>query len=349
MKYFARSAWIVAGCVAAVLLASTPGGAQDLEEWQQRELLTLQDAVGAVRTGMMAPDEAPIEYLPSYMQGPDESVYAPFTMLIDSSAITTDNLAVLVSLAPPSDAASPDAEHPDTVFENGFYAEATKMDSGQIRLSSALQAVSGEYDMFIAIRDSFDGDAPVESSINPVTGQPVRGTVVPPIAILRERVSIPDLWNDELAVSTVFLGESLQMLAEAPTVEDMVEFPYTVGAIRVVELRLENTLTKADTLSWVFQVYNPGDDGGMPDITINYEFFTQNDGAEAFFNRTAPVVLGPQTLPPGFDVTVAPLGDGQNIPLGGFPAGDYRLEIKVTDNERSAELTEDLLFTVTES
>jgi hypothetical protein len=349
MKYFARSAWIVVGCVAAVLLASTPGGAQDLEEWQQRELLTLQDAVGAVRSGMMAHDEAPIEYLPSYMQGPDESVYVPFTMLIDPSAITTDNLAVLVSLAPPSDAAAPDAEPPDTVFENGFYAEATKMDSGQIRLNSALQAASGEYEIFIAIRDSFDGDAPIESSINPRTGQPVRGPLIPPIVIRRERVSIPDLWNDELALSTVFLGESLQMLSEAPTVEDMVEFPYTVGAIRVVEPRLENTLTKADTLSWVFQIYNPGDDGGMPDITINYEFFTQNDGAETFFNRTAPVVLGDQTLPPGFDVTAAPLGDGQNIPLGGFPAGDYRLEIKITDNERSAELTEDLLFTVTES
>jgi len=134
------------------------------------------------------------------------------------------------------------------------------------------------------IRDSFDGDAPIESSINPRTGQPVRAAVVPPISIRRERVSIPDFWNDELAVSTIFLGESLQMLAEAPTVEDMVEFPYTVGAIRLVP-RLGNTLTKSDTLSWVFQIYNPG-----------------NDGAETFFNRTAPVVLGDQTLPPDFDV-----------------------------------------------
>lgn len=347
MKYFARSAWIVAGCIAAVLLASTPGGAQDLEEWQQRELLTLQDAVGAVRSGMMAHDEAPIEYLPSYMQGPDESVYVPFTMLIDSSVITTNNFAVLLTLVAPSDPASPDAEPSDAVFENGFYAEVIKMDSGQVRLSSALQAPSGEYDVFIAVRDSFDGEAPVESSINPVTGQPVRGTVIPPISIRRERVSIPDFFNDELALSTIFLGESLTMLPEAPTAEDMVEFPYTVGGIRLVP-RLDHTLTKADTLSWVFQIYNPGNDGGMPDLTINYEFFTVKDGAEVFFNRTAPVVLGDQTLPPGFDATTAPLGDGQNIPLGGFPAGDYRLEIKVTDNEGSGELTEDLLFTVAE-
>ena len=131
MKYFARSAWIVAGCVAAVLFASTPGGAQDLEEWQQRELLTLQDAVGAVSSGMLAPDEGAIEYLPSYMQGPEKTVYLPFTMLIDPAAIATDNLVVLVTLAAPSDATSPDADPSDAVFENGFYAEATKMDSRQ--------------------------------------------------------------------------------------------------------------------------------------------------------------------------------------------------------------------------
>lgn len=345
MKYFARSAWIVAGCVAAMLLASSPGGAQSLEDWQNAELQTLLEAVREVRSGMRTPDEGAIEYLPSYMQGPDETVYLPFTMLIDPAAITSDNLAVFVSVVAPSE--TPEAEPSDAVFENGFYAEATKTDSGQIRLSSALQAPSGEYDMLIAIRDSFDGEAPIESSINPRTGQPVRATVIPPIAIRRERVSIPDFFNDELTLSTIFLGESLQMLSEAPTVEDMVEFPYTVGGVRLVP-RLDHTLTKADTLSWVFQIYNPANDGGMPDLTINYEFFTQKDGAEVFFNRTAPVVLGAQTLPPGFDVTKAPLGDGQNIPLGGFPAGDYRLEIKVTDNEGSAELTEDLLFTVAE-
>jgi len=111
--------------------ASTPGGAQNLEDWQQEELRTLLHAVGEVRSGTLAPDEGAVEYLPSYMQGPDETVYLPFTMLIDPAAIATDNLVVLVTLAAPSDATSPDADPSDAVFENGFYAEATKMDSRQ--------------------------------------------------------------------------------------------------------------------------------------------------------------------------------------------------------------------------
>lgn len=347
MKYFAPSAWIVAGCIAAVLSASAPVGAQELEKWQEEEVRTLLLAVGEARSGSRAPDEGTIEYLPSYMQGADGIVYVPFTLLIDPSIITTPNFVAFISLAPASDALAAGAEPPRPVFENTFYAEADTMESGQIRLSSALQSAGGEYDVYIALRDSFDGDAPIESAINPTTGQPVRAPVVPPITILRERVTIPDLWNGELAVSTIFLNESVEMLSAAPTPEDLAEFPYTVGGARIVP-RLDNQLTKSDTLGWVFQIYNPGHDGGMPDITINYEFYTVADGSETFFNRTAPVALGSRQLPAGFDVTQATLVDGQNIPLGGFPVGDYRLEIKVTDNEGNAELTRDLLFSVTE-
>ena len=40
---------------------------------------------------------------------------------------------------------------------------------------------------------------------------------------------------------------------------------------------------------------------------------------------------------------------GQTVPLSVFPAGDYRLEIKVTDNTNSAEIIENVMFTVLES
>ena len=38
------------------------------------------------------------------------------------------------------------------------------------------------------------------------------------------------------------------------------------------------------------------------------------------------------TLPPAFDMSLGhQLQTGQAVPLASFPAGDYRLEIKVTD------------------
>ena len=119
-----------------------------------------------------------------------------------------------------------------------------------------------------------------------------------------------------------------------------------VGPTRVIP-RLSADFGKQDQLGFVFVIYNTGHDGGMPDITVDYDFYARNGGGEEFFNRTAPQQLGPQTLPPGFDVRQGmQLVTGQNIPLGGFPAGDYRLEIKVTDNEEDEELTQDLFFSV---
>ena len=37
---------------------------------------------------------------------------------------------------------------------------------------------------------------------------------------------------------------------------------------------------------------------------------------------------------------------GQIVPLATFPEGDFRLEIKVTDNKAQKSLTRDVLFTV---
>ena len=87
----------------------------------------------------------------------------------------------------------------------------------------------------------------------------------------------------------------------------------------------------------------------MPDVTVDYDFHQVTASGEEFFNRTAQQELSNRTLPDIFDVTEGfQLVTGQNIPLASFPAGDYRLEIKVTDKEDSNEISKDLLFTIEE-
>ncbi len=349
MKDCVRSAWVVAGCVTAMLLAVAPVGAQDLEDWQEEELRTLVAAVDQARRGERAPDVGAITYLPSYLKGAEDVTYVPFTLLIDRAAVSDedndvqDNIVAYVAMAEPGSDSS------DLDFENGFYVEADEREGDRVRVAGNLQAEGGDYDLYIAIRYSFDDDAPIERSLDPVTRQIIEQTVVPPITILRERVTIPDLWNDELQTSSVLLTQDVQPLQQAPTPEELAEFPYMVGPTRVIP-RLSGDFGKQDVLGFVFVIYNTGHDGGMPDVTVDYDFYTQNDGGEDFFNRTAPQQLGPQTLPPGFDVRQGmQLVTGQNIPLGGFPAASYRLEIKVTDNEEDEELTQELFFSVADN
>jgi hypothetical protein len=53
-------------------------------------------------------------------------------------------------------------------------------------------------------------------------------------------------------------------------------------------------------------------------------------------------------LPPQFDLAAGhQLQTGQAVPLASFPAGDYRLEIKVTDKLGTKTVTRDVNFTVT--
>ena len=55
-------------------------------------------------------------------------------------------------------------------------------------------------------------------------------------------------------------------------------------------------------------------------------------------------------LPPAFDLSMGhQLQTGQAVPLAGFPEGDYRLEIKVTDKLANKSVTRDVNFTVTAS
>ncbi len=342
MKDYVRSAWVVAGCVTAMLLAAAPVGAQDFEDWQNAELLTLAAAVNNVRQGVRAPDEDAITYLPSYFKGAaDDFAVAPFTLLINTAAVTADNLAAFVALAEPGSDSS------DLAFENSFYADAGTREGDRVRIAGFVQAEGGDYDLYIAVRDSFDGEAPVERSID-AFGRTSQVTVVPPITVLRERVTIPDLWNGELQTGSVLLLQDLQPLTQVPSEEDIAESPYLLTGFRATP-RLSADFRQQDELGFMFGIYNAGHDGGMPDITVDYDFYTRTDGGEQFFNRTAPQQLGSQTLPPGFDVRQFPLVIPQNIPLGGFPAGSYRLEIKVTDNEEDEELTQDLLFSVADN
>ena len=353
MKDCIRNAWVVTGCVAAMLLAVAPAGAQDLlEDWQNAELRTLVAAVDAARRGTRAPDEGAITYLPSYLKGGDGLTYVPFTLLIDPASVSDENNDVqdnVVAYVAMAEAGSDSLElAPELAFENGFYVGADEREGGRVRIPGNLQAAGGDYDLYIAIRYSFDGDAPVEASID-AFGFQRRLTVVPPITLLRERVTIPDLWNDDLQTSSLLLTQQVQPLQQAPTPEELAEFPYMVGPTRVIP-KLDGNFGKQDVLGFVFVIYNTGHDGGMPDVTVDYDFYARNDGGEDFFNRTASQLLGPQTLPPGFDVRQGmQLVTGQNIPLGGFPAGAYRLAIKVTDNEEDEELTRDLFFSVADN
>ena len=98
-------------------------------------------------------------------------------------------------------------------------------------------------------------------------------------------------------------------------------------------------------LFWVYGAET--DAASKPDVTIEYSFYQKMADGEKYFNKTAPQALNATTLPPEFSVAAGhQLPGSLVVPLGSFPTGDYRLEIKITDKRSSKTLTQNASFTV---
>jgi hypothetical protein len=114
-------------------------------------------------------------------------------------------------------------------------------------------------------------------------------------------------------------------------------------------------------------VYNPSINQAKHfDLEVEYHFFRKSRvgsqpedppagvppgvaelPGERYFNRTESQRFNPQTLGAQFDPgSGQPVMAGQGVPLGGFPEGDYRLSIKVTDLVSGRSISRDVTFTV---
>src|SRR5262249_885011 len=155
-------------------------------------------------------------------------------------------------------------------------------------------------------------------------------------------------WNGELNTSSVMVAERIDPLPAPLTQAQLIERPYAaLGTIELIP-SADTKRAKSGELSTFVLIYNAKtDSANKPDITVEYNLYTKQAGAEKFFNKTSPQSLNAQTLPPGFDLAAGhQLQAGQAVPLASFPEGDYRLEIKITDKVANKSLTRDVNFTV---
>ncbi len=267
-----------------------------------------------------------------FLKGQGGQTYVPFTVVIDRSALASPNAMVYVRAVSktPAPAAAPakkDDKKPVTyAWSDANFAQVDP--SG--KFSRAMMLAGGEYDLFIVARDSG------------VKGMPKTG-------ILRRSITVPDFTKAELATSSVILG-GIDQLAAPLANDKQRENPYTFGLMKVMPTET-GKFGKTAELAVVFWVYGAGTDAATkkPNVTIEYNFHQKNaDGTEKFFNKTAPQDLNAMTLPPDMDAAFA-LPGVQTVPMMVFPAGDYRLEIKISDKATNKTLTQNVNFTVSAS
>ena len=336
-----RPAWLSL-CVALVCIIATAslGYAQDEpSEAQQQEYVSLATIVGAALQGQIVPTGEPFGWANDFLKSSDQTTFVPFTLSIERTKVTTPGAALYLFVSERGAKATAGADGAPTqlpmpVFEDAYHLELGAPNAeGFYQVRRGFWAPAGDYDVYVALSESGVPD----------------GTEVKTM-MLKKPLSVPNMWSNQLSTSTVILAERVESLSEPPPPEQQLSNPYTLGALRIVPKDTRDYFASED-LSMVFLVYNVGLAAtGMPDVNVDYTFTTRGVAGDELFNVTNPQAFNAQTLPAGFDMAAGhQLVAGQAVSLSAFPAADYRLEIKVTDNTNGASLIHNVDFTVSAS
>jgi hypothetical protein len=209
-------------------------------------------------------------------------------------------------------------------YEEYYFLDLKSPPGGDSRLvERALALPPGEYDVYVALLDRAR-----QKSSSPV--------------ILRRTMTIPDYWNDRLALSSLMLVSAINTLKAPLSPALQVEHPYTFGHAEVLPVATR-TFAATDVLSVVYQICNYG--APDADLTAEYNFFENANGARRLFNRTPPQHLTDNDLPQP-EPWQTQAFTSQSVSLHSFPPGQYELEVTVRDRLTRSMAKEAVAFTV---
>ncbi len=348
----AVSATVVLACSVALFAQKKDDKKQT--DAQKKEILDIVKIVDAAAAGQPASNDFNVSWAhEDYLKATANKEYIPFTITFDASKATSPNVALYWRVVA-KDAAAPaatltlpakkdekkdekkDDKKPPVkyAYEDINFVPVNAAQGTTARLSRAFTVPAGAYDVYVVMKE-------------PASTQ--KNAPAPKVSLIKQTVTVPDFWSPELTTSSVIVASRIEPLAAPLSPNEQIERPYALGMMEIVPATDMKFSTKGE-LSIFMLIYNPKvDPMNKPDVTVEYNFYQKPSGAaEKFFNKTSPQALNATTLPPQFDMSLGhQLQTGQAVPLATFPAGDYRLEIKVTDKLSTKSLTRDINFTVT--
>ena len=221
------------------------------------------------------------------------------------------------------------------------------------KVSRAIQLKPGQYAMFVAVKEKTPASAAGggkndkndKNDKKNDKNQPAPAAPAGKVGILRHDLSVPDFTANELSTSSVIIARSVEQVTGPAG--DQESNPYVFGPMKITP-SIDGKFSKKDELSVIFWIYGAQAAAtGKPDVTIDFNFHQRLPEGDKYFNKTAPQQLNEQTLPKEFSVAAGhQLPGSLVVPLASFPAGDYRLEIKVTDKPSGKTVTQNVNFTV---
>lgn len=296
-----------------------------------------KDAKDAKDVPSQPAPEIPLTWRADFLKAQQGLIFVPFTVSLEPGKLTS-SVAAYLRIAPKGATGLPAAAAGQKAaaypFEDVYFTELRPGGPGQpVRLTRAFAVAPGSYDVYVALRERPSGSTAADAPVK--------------VALMKQELTVPDYHGEELQTSSVLVADKIEPLSAPVSPEAMKERPYVLGDSEVTPA-IDMKFKKTEELQLVFQIYGAkyGSDK-KPDVSIDYVFFQKEAAGEKPFNRTPTQTLSDKTLPPNFDPEMGhQLMTGQGVPLQSFPEGDYRLEIKITDNKAQKSVTRDVLFTV---
>lgn len=363
---------VVAIClVALVAVAAWPVSAQRNNNNQpprptaeQLDVEMLYKAVDAVSGGTAsAPADVPVKLVQHhFLLTQNGTVMIPFTFNVDKTTINGPAVvyirvidkdaapaAAMPPVAPPAAASNntrnnrnqpppaPVPAGPTYPVSSTFTIDVPA--DGQ--LSRAIEVKPGRYELFLAVKEKGTLDPKADAkAIAAAIAAPIKA------GLLRQDLTVPDL-STGLGTSSVILADSVEPAATPLTAQQQMASPYTIGGVLKIAPNLMGRFAKAGELATVFWVYGITSVSGKPDVQVDYSFHRRLPEGEKYFNKTEPQQYNAQTAAPTFNLDAGhQLMAIQGLSVQSFPAGDYRLEIKVTDKPSGKTVTQNVNFTV---
>ena len=318
-----------------------------------QEVVALADAAAA---GEPVPGEFTLSWHNDYLKA-QTGTFIPFMILIQAKSGQADAALLYVRAVrsrPDADdsrdrgrgrrTAPPVAPYP---FEEIY---PVSLVPGQpVRIARGCSLAPGRYELTVVVRERERPDA--------------RGARRA-AAVLRRTLEVPDFSSNDFTTSTVMLADALSVLPVPPAEHELSERPYVIGN-REVQPAADSLFRPSEELIVVLLVYNPAVTPAKHfDLEVEYHFLRKNRAGEEgpgpgvpagvavlagerYFNRTEPQRFNPVILGPTFDPAAGqPVLAGQGVPLAGFPEGEYRLFIRVSDLVAGRSLERHVTFTV---
>ena len=258
--------------------------------------MSLGTTIAAALTGEI-PTREPFAWANDSFKAYDQQTFVPFTLSVEQSEFSTSEVAMYIFVVPqgvpaaaPATGTSEASPLPKAAFEDAYHVGlGFPTPEGVYEIRRGFSAPGGEYDVYVALRESGVSDGTEPKTI-----------------LLKQAVSVPDLWSDALATSSVILVDRIQSLSAPLPPDQHLADPYVLGATRLVP-RSDRTYRTNESLSTFFLIYNVGlTSDGLPDVTVEFYFYTPAPGWATFWGATAVLMgyAGLSTIPP---LAAAPL------------------------------------------